>query len=434
MQDREGESHGSRPLAVFERRGPVEFFPDVLGDVPVQPGLVVRQPVRDGVGDPLGEERRSVHFEDALLDHPAHEVRDVDLVGAVPETPLETVAVEQREEELEVFLLAVVRRRGHEQEVPRDSGEKLSEPVSLRVFHLAAEEGGRELVRFVADDEVVPAIGRTELPPDVLVAGEFVEPGDGEVVFDEPVARMGRFEFVVGQDFERKVEPPVKFVLPLLREAAGTDDEAAPEVGPGDQLLDEEPRHDGLSRAGVVREQEPERLPGQHGFVDGGYLVRQRVDERCVHRKERVEEVREPDSVRLGHEPEERSVAVEGPRPPRRDDVEARFVVPEDDLFLRPARWPPIQERERVRACHFALTTVTGASGRMPRITDSGWSSSSLTRATFPSGACCARIAGASGAAFGAGIALCVFHEMFVWTLPSAEYPTLLHTIIMNRG
>ena len=89
---------------------------------------------------------------------------------AVAEPALEAVAVEQRHEELEVLFLAVVRRRRHQQEVPGQRREQLPELVALGVLDLAAEEGGRHLVRFVADDEVPAAVGRLELRLHVLVA------------------------------------------------------------------------------------------------------------------------------------------------------------------------------------------------------------------------------------------------------------------------
>ena len=49
--------------------------------------------------------------------------------------------------------------------------------------------------------------------------------------------------------------------------------------------------------------------------------MRQRVDHRGVDRQQRVEQVREADALGLGHEPEQRPVAVEAPRPPGGDDL-----------------------------------------------------------------------------------------------------------------
>ena len=42
--------------------------------------------------------------------------------------------------------------------------------------------------------------------------------------------------------------------------------------------------------------------------------------------------MRQADALRLGHEPEERAVAVETPRPPRLDHLEARLVVAIEQL------------------------------------------------------------------------------------------------------
>ena len=136
-------------------------------------------------------------------------------------------------------------------------------------------------------------------------------------VFVEPVAGAGRFQRVVGHDLERQVEPAVEFVLPLLDEVAGADDQAALQVAAGDQLLDEQAGHDRLAGAGIVGQQEPERLPGEHLAVDGGDLVRQRLDQRRVDGQQRVEEVGQPDAVGFGKQPEQCAVAVEAPRPAR---------------------------------------------------------------------------------------------------------------------
>ena len=79
----------------------------------------------------------------------------------------------------------------------------------------------------VADDEVPPTFRRAELGLHVLVPRELVEPGNGEVVFQEPVAAAGGFELVVGDDLEWELELARQLVLPLLDQAAGADDEAA---------------------------------------------------------------------------------------------------------------------------------------------------------------------------------------------------------------
>ena len=98
----------------------------------------------------------------------------------------------------------------------------------------------------------------------VFVAAELVEAADDQVVLLEPVARAGRFELVVRQDLERQVEAAVQFVLPLLGEIAGADDQAALQVAADSSSLMSSPRHDRLAGAGIIGQQEAERLAGQH--------------------------------------------------------------------------------------------------------------------------------------------------------------------------
>ena len=360
LQDGEGEAHGAGPLVVVQGFGAVELAAHVIRDLLVQAGLRLREPVRHAVGDALGKQRPAVELQQALLHHAAHQVGDVHPVHAVPEAALEAVAVEQREEEMEVFLLAVVRGRGHQQEVAREAGEKLPEAVALRVPDLAAEERRRHLVRLVADHEVVTALRRSELRLQVFVAGELVEARDGEAVFEEPVAGAGGVQLVVGQDLEGEMEAAVQLVLPLLGEAAGADHQAAFEVSARDQLLDEQAGHDRLAGAGVVGEQEAQGPARQHGFVDGGDLVGQRLHQGGVHGEHRVEEVREADAVRLGDEPVRGAVAVEAPRAPLPHDFEARFVVAVEDLLGDPARRRAVDQGERVRAVPFGADDGDG--------------------------------------------------------------------------
>ena len=77
---------------------------------------------------------------------------------------------------------------------------------------------------------------------------------------------------------KREAELLGHLVLPLLDEAAGRDDQAAFEVAADQQFLDQQAGHDGLAGAGIVGEQEAQRLARQHFAVDGGDLVRQRFD------------------------------------------------------------------------------------------------------------------------------------------------------------
>ena len=100
---------------------------------------------------------------------------------------LEPVAVEQREEELEVLLLAGVRGGGHQQQVAGDVAQQLAELEALGLLELAAEVVGAHAVRLVDDHEV--PLGLRELGQQVLVAGELVHPRDQQRVLLEAPRR-----------------------------------------------------------------------------------------------------------------------------------------------------------------------------------------------------------------------------------------------------
>ena len=128
-------------------------------------------------------------------------------------------------------------------------------------------------MRLVADDEV-PLRGGAELGLEVVAARELVHARDQQVVIHERVARVRPGDHVAAEDLEREPELLLQFVLPLVGEAPRRDDEAALEIAAQEQLLDQEPRHDGLAGAWIVGEQEPERQPRKHLLIDRADLVR----------------------------------------------------------------------------------------------------------------------------------------------------------------
>ena len=179
---------------------------------------------------------------------------------------------------------------------------------------------------------------------------ELVQPGDDQVGLQEPVAGAGRLELVVGEDLEGQVEAAVELVLPLLGQAARADDQAALQVAAGDQLLDEQAGHDGLAGAGVVGQQEAQRLARQHRLVDRRDLVRQRLDQRGVDGQHRIEQVGQADALGLGDQAEERAVAVEAPGPALLDDLQARLVVAVEQLVGHLAGRRLVGQLERLGA------------------------------------------------------------------------------------
>ena len=138
---------------------------------------------------------------------------------------------------------------------------------------------------------------------------------------------------------ELQAELLEEFVAPLLDQAAGRDDQDAAGIGAHDQLADVEAGHDRLAGARVVGQDEPQRLARQHGLVDGGDLVRQRLDVRRVDRHHRVEEEGEVDALGLAGELERCTVTVEGPRAFGRREA--------DRLARRHARAAALSSRRR---------------------------------------------------------------------------------------
>lgn len=224
-------------------------------------------------------------------------------MDAIAELPLKAIPVQQGHEKLEVLLLAIVWRGGHQQEIPGDAGEQLAKPVTLRGLDLAAEERGRHFVSFVADDQI--PVGLLELLLKVFVTAQFIEAADDEVVLLEPVARSGRFQLVVRHNLKRQMEPAFHFVLPLLGQIAGADDHAALEIATDVEFLRQQPTHDGFARARIIRQQKAKWLPGEHLLVDRRDLVRKRLDQGGMDGQERIEEVGQPDAVGLGDQAEQ---------------------------------------------------------------------------------------------------------------------------------
>ncbi len=231
----------------------------------------------------------------------------------------------------------------------RDLPELLAEQVALGLLDLTAEVVRRHLVGLVADDEVEVALpaGGLELGLQLLVAREVVEARHQQVLLEEGVAGVGGVDHLARHDLEAEVELLTHLVLPLVDQHARADDEHAPRVAADHELLDEQAGHDGLAGAGIVGEQEVQRLAREHLLVHRRDLVRQRQDVGGAHRKQRIEEVGELDATRLAHEAEERAVGAERPGAAGRLDPEARLVVAVQQLTAGAPGLVAVRERER---------------------------------------------------------------------------------------
>ncbi len=340
LEDLEREADVLAPLiALGEPLGAVHLLAHVFGHRLIERGLVGRQLVVHGVGAALRKQRPAVEGLELLLGQAAQHVADVGGVHALAKAALEAVAVEQRHEQLEVGLLAAVRSRGHQEEMPGAAGEPLPELVALGVLDLAAEVAGRHAVRLVADHEVPFARGQ-ELRLEVLVAAQHVEARDPEARLVERVAGAACLDPVAGEDREFEVELLGELILPLLDQVAGRNHEATFQVAPDQQLLDQKRRHDGLPGAGIIGEQEAQGLARQHLAVDRGDLMRQRLDQRGRQREVGIEQIGQPDTLGLRRQPEQVAITAKRPRPTRSSQLERSLVAAVDQpVANRPARF-----------------------------------------------------------------------------------------------
>ena len=356
LEDLQGEADIDAPLFVLLREalGAVHLLAHVVGDLGVERRLGAGQLIVDGVSATFGKQRRAVELEQLLLGEAAHHVGGVGLVDAIAEASLETVTVQQGHEELEVLFLAVVRGGGHEQKVTAVSAQNAAKVVALGVFHLITEEGGGHAVGFVADDQI-PLGRRPEPGLEVVVPAQHIESGDQQVVLLEGIAAARSLDHIAGQDVEAEPEFVGQLVLPLLDQPARRHHQASLQVAARHQLLDQEAGHDGLAGAGIIGQQKAQRLARQHLAIDGGDLVRQRLDQRRVDRQVGIEKVGKPDAQRLRSQPQQMTVPIEGPGTPCFDNGQRGLFIAENDAAADAAFLILIDDLDRLATMPFDI-------------------------------------------------------------------------------
>ena len=113
-------------------------------------------------------------------------------------------------------------------------------------------------------------------------------------------------------DEELRVELLLQLALPLEGEVRRADDQDALGEAAQFELADEQARHDGLARAGVVGQQEPHARELEQVVVDRLELVRQRIHAGDRQPEVGIELVGDAERVGLQAEPQQAAVAVEG--------------------------------------------------------------------------------------------------------------------------
>jgi hypothetical protein len=170
-----------------------------------------------------------------------------------------------------------MRRRRHQQQPLRATGKLLAERVTLGPVELLPlldripTRGSRALVRLV-DHHQVP-VGSKQVGEDLVALGE-VDRGDAAIVLEPRQLPKLPPHLMRIDDREAFIELVVELVLPLDRQRGRAEDQYPVGHHPQPQLLEQEPRHDRLARARIVREHEPQPRLGKHVLVDRDDLVR----------------------------------------------------------------------------------------------------------------------------------------------------------------
>ena len=258
-------------------------------------------------------------------------------MDTIAELAVEPVRIQQRQEELEVLLLAVVRRGRHQQQMPGLGAQPFSKLEAPGLFQFCPVKVRRELVRFVKDHQI--PCGRTQLVLQFRVARHLVEPDDQVIVVLERIA-AGRSQLQLPrEDAKLQAELLKQLIPPLLHQAARRHHQHPPRVRAHKQLADIQPGHDRLARARIIGQHIAQRLARQHGFVNGRDLVRQRVHVRRMDRHHGIEQEGQVDTLRLDRQLEILAATIESPRPLQGRHRDRRLIRPAQQALLqRPIR------------------------------------------------------------------------------------------------
>ena len=185
---------------------------------------------------------------------------------------LEAVGVYQRKEQLEIFFLTIVRCSRQQQEITCNVGKQSAQQKAFCVFDLTAPDGSGHLVRLITNDQI--PFGDFQFFLQFIAARQLVQPGNAQIDLGKNIAAYCGFHSVIGQDFKADVEFRIELVLPLLRQAARGNDQAAFQIAASNQFLDKQAGHNRFTGTGVICQNIAQREPWQHFLIYRRDLVR----------------------------------------------------------------------------------------------------------------------------------------------------------------
>ena len=176
-----------------------------------------------------------------------------------PASSVDQTGIEQLDQRGEVRVVAVVRRRGQQQQPVAAPSDHLREAPAQRVVTVRAGGGTDAVVRLV-DDRQVPR--RTlEVFEHALLLGE-IQRGEAErgrieriaAQFEPASLQLQRSR--IGDQREPQTEALPHLLVPLRQQRAGRrDDQHAVRTPPRDQFADDEPGLDRLAEADAIGKQ-----------------------------------------------------------------------------------------------------------------------------------------------------------------------------------
>lgn len=135
-----------------------------------------------------------------------------------------------------------------------DRAEELAEVETLGLSEFTTPPVGGHAVCLVDDDQV-PFAAR-EPVGDLLIARQLIHAGDHDRMCGKRVGVDAGVDQLTCEDGCGDAELGIEFVLPLIHEPAGRDDQQTREVAPQHQFLGVEPGHHRLAGTGIVGKEE----------------------------------------------------------------------------------------------------------------------------------------------------------------------------------
>ncbi len=164
---------------------------------------------------------------------------------------------------------------GHHQEMPGSGREQLTQLKSFGLVDRIAEVIGRHLMGFVHDDQIPLCNGQLFL--ELFTPGQLIQPGNEFVLIVKRIAGMGMLQKLPGEDGKDQSELLIEFILPLLHQAARTDNQNPLGISPHHQFANEQAGHDGLPGPRIVGQDIAQGLFLNHGLIHSRDLVGQRL-------------------------------------------------------------------------------------------------------------------------------------------------------------